>query len=51
MLAPYWPPAASNPEASERHIEAARLMSDLPKYGVKELARFAAIANLDAFVS
>jgi hypothetical protein len=26
-------------------------MSDLPKYGVKELARFAAIANLDAFVS
>jgi dihydrofolate reductase len=33
-LAQYWPTAASNPEASERHIEAARLMNELPKYVV-----------------
>jgi dihydrofolate reductase len=33
-LAEYWPTAASNAEASERHIEAARLMNELPKYVV-----------------
>jgi dihydrofolate reductase len=33
-LAEYWPTAASNPDASERHIEAARLMNELPKYVV-----------------
>jgi dihydrofolate reductase len=32
----YWPTAASNPEASERHVEAARLMNELPKYVVSE---------------
>jgi dihydrofolate reductase len=35
-LAQYWPTAASNPEASERHIEAARLMNELPKYVVSD---------------
>jgi dihydrofolate reductase len=35
-LAEYWPTAASNPEASERHIEAARLMNELPKYVVSD---------------
>jgi dihydrofolate reductase len=35
-LAEYWPTAAFNPEASERHIEAARLMNELPKYVVSD---------------
>jgi dihydrofolate reductase len=35
-LAEYWPTAASNPDASERHIEAARLMNELPKYVVSD---------------
>lgn len=30
-LADYWPTAASNPEASQRHMEAAQLMNELPK--------------------
>jgi dihydrofolate reductase len=33
-LAEYWPTAASNPEASKIHIEAAQLMNELPKYVV-----------------
>ncbi|MCI0624266.1 MAG: dihydrofolate reductase family protein [Acidobacteria bacterium] len=32
LLAEYWPTAGSNPEASQRRIEAARLMNSLPKY-------------------
>jgi dihydrofolate reductase len=35
-LAQYWPTAASNPGASERHIEAALLMNELPKYVVSD---------------
>lgn len=32
LLAEYWPTAGSNPEASKRHIQAARMMNSLPKY-------------------
>lgn len=32
LLAEYWPIAGSNPEASKRHVEAARMMDSLPKY-------------------
>jgi hypothetical protein len=33
-LAEYWPTAASHPEASARHLEAGRLMNEIPKYVV-----------------
>lgn len=33
-LAQYWPTAATQPEASGRHLEAARMMNELPKYVV-----------------
>jgi dihydrofolate reductase len=32
LLAEYWPTADSNPEVSQRHLEAARMMNSLPKY-------------------
>ncbi|MGH3118984.1 MAG: dihydrofolate reductase family protein [Gaiellales bacterium] len=32
LLAEYWPTAGSNPEASSRQVEAARMMNSLPKY-------------------
>ena len=35
-LAQYWPTAASNPEASAQHVEAAHLMNELPKYVVSD---------------
>ena len=35
-LAEYWPTAAENPEASLRHVEAARMMNALTKYVVSD---------------
>ena len=32
LLSQYWPTAASRPDASPRHLEAARMMNSLPKY-------------------
>jgi dihydrofolate reductase len=34
LLAEYWPTAGGDPEASEAHVEAARMMNALPKYAV-----------------
>jgi dihydrofolate reductase len=33
-LSAYWPTAAANPDASVRHLEAATLMHEIPKYVV-----------------
>lgn len=36
VLSEYWPTAASNPEASDRHLEAVRMMNSLPKYVISD---------------
>ena len=38
LLAQYWPTAGSKPDASHRHIEAAAIMNELPKYVVSKRA-------------
>jgi hypothetical protein len=47
-LAQYWPTAASNPDVSERHVEAARLMNELPKYVVSNHPESRAPGGWDA---
>jgi dihydrofolate reductase len=36
LLADYWPTAALNPKATKRHVEAARMMNELPKFVVSK---------------